>query len=78
MSNMTRSQRVKEIGEKTNCKEGLSKQELKVYLTDQLKKAEASLKDLMENQPQNAQTQKSIAKLNKIVSDVKDALKRYR
>lgn len=77
MSNMTRSQRVKEIGEKTNCKEGLSKQELKVYLTDQLKKAEA-LKDLMENQPQNAQTQKSIAKLNKIVSDVKDALKRYR
>lgn len=78
MSNMTRSQRVKEIGEKTNCKEGLSKQELKVYLTDQLKKAEASLKDFMENQPQNAQTQKSIAKLNKIVSDVKDALKRYR
>lgn len=77
MSNMTRSQRVKEIGEKTNCKEGLSKQELKVYLTDQLKKAEA-LKDFMENQPQNAQTQKSIAKLNKIVSDVKDALKRYR
>ncbi len=78
MSNMTRSQRVKEIGKKADCKEDFSKQELKVYLTDQLKKAEASLKDLMENQPQNAQTKKSIAKLNEIILNFKDAVKRYR